>query len=236
MKLTNEFVIRAPVEQVWPVLLDIERVAPCLPGASITNYENDEYHGVIEVRLGPISARYSGIVAIESADEVARQVVMRARGKEVRGQGTATAMITSAITETDDGAQIVVETDLQISGPAAQFGRGVMQSVSAKLMSEFANRLARELDGGPEAEDSATSAPDGRLRTTAAMEDQAASEPASEPAGVRKPPGPLGSLREEATPRALAIVIVLVAGALALLVSRRRRVQLQRDAGQHADG
>lgn len=236
MKLTNEFVIRAPVEQVWPVLLDIERVAPCLPGASISNYENDEYHGVIEVRLGPISARYSGIVAIESADEVARQVVMRARGKEVRGQGTATAMITSAITKTEDGAQIVVETDLQISGPAAQFGRGVMQSVSAKLMNEFANRLARELDGGAEAGDGGRPAPDGSLRATAATQDRAASEPASEPLGDRQHAGPLGSLREAASPRAVVVAIVLVAGALALLASRRWRGQVRQDAGQAADG
>jgi carbon monoxide dehydrogenase subunit G len=212
MKLTNEFVIRATVEEVWPLLLDIERVAPCLPGASITDNENGEHHGVIEVRLGPITARYKGVVAIESADEAAREVVMRARGKDARGQGTATARIKSALTAIEDGTQVVVETDLQISGPVAQIGRGVMQSVSAKMMSEFASRLARELGGKPQ--DQAGGTP--------ASENQVSHRPAFDSTDATEQPGQLARLRESGTSGVLTVA-VLVAGVLALLVSRRQR-------------
>jgi carbon monoxide dehydrogenase subunit G len=148
MKLENEFTVPAPVEQAWQVLLDVERVAPCLPGASIEGSEGDEHKGTMTIKIGPITARYAGTVKIEDADEAAHRAVMRAHARDQRGQGTAAATITSTMQEVEGGTRVHVETDMRVTGPAAQFGRGVMQDVSAKLMGRFADCLAEEIAGG----------------------------------------------------------------------------------------
>jgi carbon monoxide dehydrogenase subunit G len=146
MKLENEFTVPAPLEQAWAVLLDVERVAPCLPGASVEpSGEDGEYAGTMTIKIGPITSRYKGTVTIERADEDARVAVMRAQAKDARGQGTASATITSSMVEVAEGTRVKVETDLRVTGPAAQFGRGVMQDVSAKLMRRFADCLAAEI-------------------------------------------------------------------------------------------
>ncbi len=150
MKLENEFTVPAPLEQAWAVLLDVERVAPCLPGATVEpGGEAGEYAGTMTIKIGPITSRYRGTVKIESADEATRVAVMRAQAKDARGQGTASATITSSMEETPDGTRVMVETDLRVTGPAAQFGRGVMQDVSAKLMRQFADCLAGEMSAAP---------------------------------------------------------------------------------------
>ena len=150
MKLENEFTVPAPLEQAWAVLLDVERVAPCLPGASVEpSGEEGEYAGMMTIKIGPITSRYKGTVKIERADEEARVAVMRAQAKDARGQGTASATITSSMVEVPEGTRVMVETDLRVTGPAAQFGRGVMQDVSAKLMRQFAECLASEMSAAP---------------------------------------------------------------------------------------
>jgi uncharacterized protein len=150
MKLENEFTVPAPLEQAWAVLLDVERVAPCLPGATVEPAgEDGEYAGTMTIKIGPITSRYKGTVKIESADEANRVAVMRAQAKDARGQGTASATITSSMVEVPDGTRVTVETDMRVTGPAAQFGRGVMQDVSAKLMRQFAECLAREMSAAP---------------------------------------------------------------------------------------
>lgn len=150
MKLENEFTVPAPVERAWEVLLDVERVAPCLPGAALTGSEGDEHQGTMTIKIGPITTRYHGTVRIEEADESARRAVMRAQARDSRGQGTAAATITSTMETVDGGTRVHVETDMRVTGPAAQFGRGVMQDVSAKLMGRFADCLAQEIGGGAE--------------------------------------------------------------------------------------
>jgi uncharacterized protein len=147
MKLENEFTVPAPVEQAWQVLLDVERVAPCLPGAALEGTEGDEHKGTMTIKIGPITSRYSGTVKIEEADESAHRAVMRAKARDSRGQGTAAATITSTMEAVEGGTRVHVETDMRITGPAAQFGRGVMQDVSAKLMGRFADCLAAEIAG-----------------------------------------------------------------------------------------
>ena len=142
MKLENEFTVPAPVEQAWDVLLDVERVAPCLPGAAIEGSEGDSHKGTMTIKIGPITTRYTGTVKIEEADAAARRAVMRAQARDSRGQGTAGATITSTMEEVEGGTRVRVETDMRVTGPAAQFGRGVMQDVSAKLMGRFADCLA----------------------------------------------------------------------------------------------
>jgi uncharacterized protein len=147
MKLENEFTVPAPLEQAWSVLLDVERVAPCLPGAVLEGAEGDAYRGTMKIKIGPITSSYSGTVKIEEADEAARRAVMRAQARDSRGQGTAAATITSTMEEVEGGTRVHVETDMRVTGPAAQFGRGVMQDVSAKMMRQFADCLASEMSG-----------------------------------------------------------------------------------------
>src|SRR3954469_11672896 len=150
MKLENEFTVPASIDQAWAVLLDVPRVAPCLPGATVEDGhgEEGEYKGQMKIKIGPITASYKGTVRIQEADEAAHRVAMRAQAKDARGQGTAAATITSTMEETADGTKVTVETAMRVTGPAAQFGRGVMQDVSAKLMKRFADCLAEELSGG----------------------------------------------------------------------------------------
>src|SRR3954463_7430548 len=149
MKLENEFTVPASIDQAWDVLLDVPRVAPCLPGATVEpeRGEEGEYKGQMKIKIGPITASYKGTVKIQEADEAAHRVAMRAQAKDARGQGTAAATITSTMEEVAEGTKINVVTDMRVTGPAAQFGRGVMQDVSAKLMTRFAECLAQQMQG-----------------------------------------------------------------------------------------
>jgi carbon monoxide dehydrogenase subunit G len=183
VKLQNEFTVPAPVERAWEVLLDVERVAPCLPGAAIEASDGDEHVGTMAIKIGPITSRYRGTVRVLEADEAARRAVMRAQAKDQRGQGTAAATITSTLEEVAGGTRVRVETEMQVSGPAAQFGRGVMQDVSAKLMRRFAECLADEIGQAPAEVDHGP----------------AASAPvATGTAGIPLPPGPAAAAAEAA--------------------------------------
>lgn len=240
MKLENEFTVPAPVEQAWEVLLDVERVAPCLPGASIEGSEGDEHKGTMTIKIGPITTRYAGTVKIEEADEAARRAVMRAQARDSRGQGSAAATITSSMEPVEGGTRVRVETDMRVTGPAAQFGRGVMQDVSAKLMARFADCLASEMAGAPAA---AAAPPDDRARVAAPHGESSRVVGPRNPAAT-PPPGPAGDSAEAAarpvpTPRPSEAVLDLgeasreavlkravpVAGIalLLLLLWRRRR-------------
>jgi len=149
MKLENEFTVDVLVDEVWNVLLDLERVTPCLPGAALTEESGDEYKGEMKVRLGPVTQNYNGTVKIEEADESAHRAVIRADGKDARGQGTASATITSTLHDEGNGStRVNVETDMQITGRAAQFGRGVQQEVAEKLLTQFAECLEEQIMGG----------------------------------------------------------------------------------------
>jgi carbon monoxide dehydrogenase subunit G len=150
MKLENDFTVPASVDEAWAFLLDVPRVAPCLPGASVEPETDDDgaYKGAMKIKIGPITAQYKGTVKIQEADEAAHTVTMRAQAKDARGQGSASATITSSMEETAEGTKVSVVTDMRVTGPAAQFGRGVMQDVSAKLMKRFADCLAEQLSGG----------------------------------------------------------------------------------------
>ena len=155
MKLENEFTVEVPVEDVWDVLLDLERITPCLPGASLTEETGErEYEGAMKVKLGPVTQQYKGTVKIQEADESAHQAVLRANGKDARGQGTASATITSTLHDEGNGStRVMVETDMQITGRAAQFGQGIQQQVSEKLLSRFADCLEEEIVNGGAARD-----------------------------------------------------------------------------------
>ena len=149
MKINNEFTVGVPVEQAWDIMLDLERIAPCLPGASVQESDGEgEYQGTMKVKIGPITANYKGTVKIEEADEANRRAVMQATGRDARGQGTASATITSTLQEEGDDTRVQVETDMKLTGRAAQFGRGIAQDVATKMLGQFAECLEREIAGG----------------------------------------------------------------------------------------
>jgi uncharacterized protein len=159
VKINNEFTVSVPVDQAWDIMLDLERVAPCLPGAAIQGSEDDEYQGTMKVKIGPITANYKGTVKVEEADEENHRAVMQATGRDARGQGTASATIVSTLQEEGDETRVKVETDMRLTGRAAQFGRGIAQDVATKMLTQFAECLERELSGGGAAEEAANAAP-----------------------------------------------------------------------------
>ena len=147
MKLENDFTVDTSIDEAWKALNDLERVTPCLPGAQLTAEVGDEYEGTMTVKMGPVTQKYNGTVKIEDADESAHRAVIRADGKDARGQGTASATITSTLTEEEGGTKVHVETDMHLTGRAAQFGRGVQQEVATKLINQFAECLEKEIMG-----------------------------------------------------------------------------------------
>ncbi len=140
MKLTHSFVAPAPAEEVWEALLDPERVAPCLPGASLTGVDGKTFSGEVKVKLGPVQLLYRGTGEFVEVDPVARRAVLKASGKDSRGNGTASATVTFVV-----GDSVDVETDLSVTGRPAQLGRGLIAEVSGKLVDQFAQHLASAL-------------------------------------------------------------------------------------------
>ena len=182
MKINNEFTVGAPIQQAWDTMLNLERIAPCLPGAAIQEEKDEgEYDGTMKVKIGPITANYKGTVKFEEVDEENHRAVLQATGRDARGQGTASATIVSTLLEEADGTKVSVETDMKLTGRAAQFGRGIAQDVATKMLDQFASCLEEEITGGPE--EGAAAA--------------ATAEPTGEENGSRD-----GSQQEEAPPAA----------------------------------
>ena len=145
MELNNEFRVGVTVPETWKVLTDVERIAPMLPGAQLQEVEGDEYRGIVKVKVGPITAQYKGAATFLERDETGGRVVLKASGRDTRGQGNASATITVTMTPDGDGTKVDVATDLTITGKVAQFGRGVLAEVSAKLMGQFVDSLEADL-------------------------------------------------------------------------------------------
>jgi carbon monoxide dehydrogenase subunit G len=248
MELSNEFSVAAPVERAWAVLTDVEAIAPCLPGAKLEEVDGDEYRGTVKVKVGPITASYKGVATFVEQDEAGRRVVLQGDGRDTRGQGTASALITAQL-EPDgaDATKVTVTTDVTITGKVAQFGRGVMADVSGKLMAQFAENLAAVVDAPPE--DAASAEPQHHPVTAEAVIAEAllsegseppapdslapeehlsppADRPAPEPRKLDLPdPEPIDLLGTAGAPLAKRIVPVLGGLALLLLLIRvlRRR-------------
>ncbi|HET7479040.1 MAG TPA: SRPBCC family protein [Rubrobacteraceae bacterium] len=198
MKINNEFTVSAPVETAWDTMLDLEKVAPCLPGAAIQESTGDrEYKGTMKVKIGPITASYKGTVKIEEADEANHRAVINATGRDARGQGTASATIVTTMQGEGDQTKVQVETDMHLTGRAAQFGRGIAQDVASKMLGQFANCLEEELAGGGLAggESSATeSAGNGASAGAAAPASDGAGSQEAPPAAPAGGAGTLGSV------------------------------------------
>ena len=148
MELTNEFRVAVPAAKTWEFLTDVERVAPCLPGATLLSVDGDEFTGAVKVKVGPITVSYKGEAAFVEKDAAAQRMVLKANDKETRGNGNAAAVVTAQLKDEGDATSVVITTDLTISGKAAQFGRGVLSDVSTNLISQFAKSLEADLLGG----------------------------------------------------------------------------------------
>ena len=177
MQLEHQFTVPVPAAQAWDILLDVERVAPCMPGATVESFDGETIHGRVKVKVGPIQVTYAGTARFTEKDEASRRAVIDASAKEARGTGTAAATITAQLADRGTTTDVTVTTDLQITGRPAQFGRGVMVEVGNKLLGKFADCLADELGGG-----TATAA-----GAAAATDTPAVSEPAAPAATVAEP-------------------------------------------------
>ncbi|MCU1607216.1 MAG: coxG [Modestobacter sp.] len=148
MQLENSFTVPVPIDEAWRVLMDIERIAPCMPGAALDSVDGDDFTGRVKVKLGPINLTYQGKASFVERDETAHKAVIDARGKDQRGNGTAAAVITAKLAPEGTVTRVDVVTDLNITGRPAQFGRGVMTDVGNKLLGQFADKLSAQLASG----------------------------------------------------------------------------------------
>ncbi len=238
MKLENQFTVKASLADTWRLLTDLERIAPCMPGAELIGREGDAYKGRVRVKLGPVLAQYEGRASFIEKDDAAHRGVLRAEGRETKGQGSAKATVTASLAETPEGTQVTVETDLAIVGRLAQMGRGLIAEVSGKLLSEFVANLEREFaaSAAPAARsDAAASALAGSVgpitgEPTASADvsergvgGRGAPEPLSQPARSPRAAAPVDLLATAGMPvlkRLLPIAIVaalVVAAAIVLL-------------------
>jgi len=145
MLLEHEFTVPVSRDHAWDVLMDVERIAPCMPGATFDGFEGDHFLGRVKVKLGPITITYAGKARFVEQDKAAGRAVIDATGKESRGTGTAHAVVTTVLHDRGDSTLVEVITELDITGKPAQFGRGVMVDVGAKIIGQFADCLASQL-------------------------------------------------------------------------------------------
>ena len=142
MDLNHEFTVEVPVDDAWRILTDVERIAPCLPGAQLQEIEGDTYRGAVKVKVGPIQAQFKGQASFVEFDEVAHKVVLKGEGRDIGGKGNASALITAELTAlTETSTSVTVNTDLSVTGKVAQFGRGAMADISDKLLAQFVVNL-----------------------------------------------------------------------------------------------
>ena len=172
MDLNHQFTVNVPIDEAWVILTDLERIAPCLPGAQLTEVEGDTYRGQVKIKVGPILAQFKGQASFVSRDDVAHKASLKGEGRDTTGKGNASAVITAELTSiSPTSTTCTVHTDLTISGKVAQFGRGALADVSDKLLAQFSENLNQLITGAP-----STSTP-----TTAAAAPAATSAPAPAP-------------------------------------------------------
>ena len=178
MDLNHQFTVNVPIAEAWLILTDLERIAPCLPGAQLTEIEGDTYRGQVKIKVGPILAQFKGQASFVSRDDVAHKASLKGEGRDTTGKGNASAVITAELTSiSPTSTTCTVHTDLTISGKVAQFGRGALADVSDKLLAQFSENLNQLITGAP-----STSTP-----TTTAAAPAATSAPAPAPAPSEQP-------------------------------------------------
>jgi carbon monoxide dehydrogenase subunit G len=208
IELDNSFTVPVPPEQAWDVLLDVERIAPCMPGASVTSVEGDEIEGQVKVKLGPLSLTYKGTAKFTDKDQANRAISIEATGKETRGSGTASATVQANLKPGDSAGQTLVSihTSLNVTGKPAQFGRSLLPEVSGKLIQQFATNLEALINA-----DTATDTADPQVGDAGAQE--ATTDAGGAPAGsapttpvAAKPAAPV--VKQEESLNAFKFVVV----------------------------
>jgi len=180
MKIDNEFTVNVPVDEAWDVLTDLERIAPCMPGAQLTGREGDAFLGKVKVKVGPVISEFAGTASFIEKDAATHHAVIDAKGRDSRGAGNASAIITAQLRADGEHRTVVtVETDLKISGKLAQFGSGMIAEVSSKLIDQFVDSLEKQVMATPEQAPAASTPIDTTVPTSSA--DIPASEPAFRP-------------------------------------------------------
>ncbi|HUO37973.1 MAG TPA: SRPBCC family protein [Mycobacterium sp.] len=207
MKIANEFTISVPVDEAWGVLSDLEQVVPLMPGAQLTGRDGDDYLGTVKVKVGPVTSEFSGKANFVEKDPQRYRAVINGRGREARGSGNAAATVVTQLHPDGDRTRVTVDTDVKIVGKLAQFGSGMLQQVSEKLLGQFVESLEAKL--------AASSAPSG-----GAAPGLAAVPPAAEPAPIDLIELAGGGALKKYAPAVLAALVVLLA--IVLLRHRRR--------------
>lgn len=204
MELDHSFTVPVAIDEAWQALLDVRRIAPCMPGAALDSVNGDEFTGTVKVKLGPIGLTYKGKAGFVEKDAAAHRAVIDARGRDARGNGTAAAKVTATLSEDNGATTVAVHTELDITGKPAQFGRGVMVDVGNKLIGQFADNLAAELRG-----------PEAAAASEAAVAPTPVPAPEPKPINLIESAGP--AVAKRIAPVALAVLVVLIA------VGRSRR-------------
>ncbi len=221
IELDNEFTVPVPPEQAWDVLLDVERVAPCMPGASVTSVEGDQIAGQVKVKLGPLSLSYKGTAKFTEKDQASHTIAIEASGKETRGAGTASATVHAGLKPADaEGHTMVsIHTSLNVTGRPAQFGRSLLPEVSGKLIAQFADNLHALIAGPAETAEGAEAEEGGSAAVPVAVQ-ASASGPRQEDS--------LNLIKLVGGPILKRVIPVAAAGALLALLGRRIRAMLRR--------
>jgi uncharacterized protein len=207
IQLDNSFILNLPPQEAWALLNDVERIAPCVPGARLTEVAGDDYTGTVKVKLGPITAEYKGTATITARDAANKRLTLTGKGRDIRGQGTAGADLVMTVAGEGAGSRVNISTELQVSGKIAQLGKGVMQDVSARLVDQFVENLQGLT---PEA-------------AVAPVEAVAAAAPVAAASAVEPVPAPASNApRQISSPEAAPVDLVQLGGGA--LFSRERLV------------
>jgi uncharacterized protein len=217
VRIDNEFTVGVPLQRAWEVLTDLEGIAPCMPGARLTGVDGDVFSGEVRVKVGPVVSQYAGTATFASKDDAAHRAVIDAKGKDSRGSGNASALITAQLrADGDDRTVVTVETDLTISGKIAQLGGGMIKEVSTKLLGQFVDCLEQRL--AADAVDGDAPEP-AQVATTAAAEGAAETAPGPAPrvVAVAAPAEPVdlmslagGSIAKRLVPLAVGVAVIAV--------------------------
>jgi len=224
MKLEHQFTVKASPDATWALLTNLERIAPCMPGAELIGRDGDAYKGRVKVKLGPVLAQYEGKASFVEKDDAAKRGVLRAEGRETKGQGSAKATVTASLAPVPEGTRVTVETDLAIVGRLAQMGRGLIAEVSGKLLGEFVANLEREIAASAASASTPAAQPVARAAVSVESSESAAavasSAVASAPAGGVAPVDLLATAGVPVLKRLVPIAVgaaLLIAAAIWLL-------------------
>ena len=214
MDLNHEFIVNVPVNDAWIILTDLERIAPCLPGAQLTEVEGDTYRGQVKVKVGPIVAQFKGQASFVTRDDAAHTASLKGEGRDTTGKGTASAIITAQLTSvTPTSTKCTVVTDLTISGKVAQFGRGALADVSDKLLKQFSENLNQLIASAP-----ATTTTTAETATTTSAPAAAASPEIRKIESAEVAPlDLLGTAGAPILKRAIPVVVALIAVVIAAI-------------------